>query len=219
MLVKSVRSLNNIIDLNKSITSRANFEATIERAMLNQKYWEELLEKLRKMGGGGGGSDLRFDRIKVSMQLMNFLSNKTIQAIIRNFNEIFLPLIFKSINPSIKLMQNIFINVVQKFMQKAVESLVPNISTNIQNIKRAIRSLSNQLNAFAIALAFQLNKLKEILDEEFKKSIRKFDVNEKIKKLKDLLIEFFVDMKRVAFDFYSLTSSLFFNVDHENLVD
>ena len=71
-------------------SSRIAFEASMQRAMQNQKYWDELLDKLRKSGGGGGGSDKRFDRIAVSMMLTNFLSNKNLQAILRNVRNEFM---------------------------------------------------------------------------------------------------------------------------------
>ena len=59
--------------IQQTISSKIAQQAAMERALLNQKYWDELLEKLRKMGGGGGGGgDSRFDRVVVSMQLMNF---------------------------------------------------------------------------------------------------------------------------------------------------
>ena len=182
---------------NQTIASKIAFDAGMERARLNQAYWEELLKKLRRMGGGGG-SDTRFDRVKVSMQLMNFLSHKMIQAIMRNFNSEFLKLTDNISNQSQSINQNIFITNIHK-IGKIVFNGLTNVVLLIGRMGITNRAYANivttQLSSFLGILSFELNKLKEILKEELKDRIKKLDVKEKIRKMKTAALDFFVEMK------------------------
>ena len=167
----------------------------MERAILNRQFWDELMEKLRKAGGGGGGS-LDFDRIKVSMQLISFLSNKTIQAMLNNLKfEVFGT--SNNVLNKVSTQSNFAGNVIQfvtSFTLNIISSLIGNLGkiVNIQNISK---SVTNTLSVFAGILSFQLNKLKEILLEDLKEIIRKLDVKEKIRKIKIALRDFFVELR------------------------
>ena len=177
------------------IASKIAFQASMEKAQLNQQYWDELLKKLRR--SGGGGSDPKFDRIKVSMQLMNFLSNKNIQAMLRNFNFEFLKLPSNSFNPHHGINQNVFVLGLQKFSNV----IFNNITNMILLIVRRDAPLGRLYGAanrlvFGIeSFIFQFNKLKEILEQEFKETIRKLDVKEELKKIKTVILDFFVEMR------------------------
>ena len=200
-IVKLVSSRN--LDQSRTIASKISFQATMERASLSQKYWNDLLEKLRKAGGGGGGSDPKFDRVAVSMSLMNFLSNKTIQAILRNFTGDFLnsqnlPTDQKSI-----LNFTAAVNALQlgNFSIKHLLFSVLTIGAmSIKTLTKPINSLGTQLIGLISTVSFQLNKLKEILDQELKEAIRRLDVKEKMKKIKTVLIDFFVEMRKELLD-------------------
>ena len=176
---------NNQLQTN---ASKAAFNTSMERAELSQKYWEELLEKLRR-AGGGGGNDKKFDRIAVSMMLSNFLSNKTIQAMLRNFGvELFgLNKIPNQINNA---NQNIFINVIQNIGEMILNSITNALSLIVRRdapLGRLYTALK-VLPALIGSLSFQLNKLKEILEEDLKEFIKKLDVKEKMKKMKEQLL-------------------------------
>ena len=177
--------VNNQLQAN---ASKAAFNASMERASLSQKYWEELLEKLRRAGGGGGGgNDKSFDRIAVSMMLSNFLSNKTIQAMLRNFGvEMFgLNKISNQINNA---NQNVFISVIQNIGKMILNHLTNALSLIVRKDAPSGR-LYTALNILPVLigiLSFQFNKLKEILEE---------DLKEKIRKIKTAIKDFFVEMK------------------------
>ena len=177
-------------DQSQVLASKIAFQANMERSLLNQKYWDELLEKLRKMGGGGGGrNDTRFDRIAVSMQLMSFLSNKTIQAIIENFNKEFLKLMNNISNHLQSTNQNVFVASLQKF-GKAIFNGFANIISLIIRRNAPLTRLYDaipQLLSFVGMLSFQLNKLKELM--------KKLDIKGKLKKIKNVILDFFVEMK------------------------
>jgi len=202
-----------LIDNSKSIASRIAFQVSREKAMVNQQYWEELLEKLRKGGGGGGGSSKRFDRVAVSMQLMSFLSNKTIQAMLRNFTDNFLGQSNNLSNQLQILNQNQFANFVQRIgsmlsigLTNAM-SFVPRIDAPLGRLYGAV---TQGLLLFALAFSFQLNKLKEILEEDLKEILKKLDIKEKIRKMKSVLFDFFVEMKEeVQFIIDSIKSTFF----------
>ncbi len=183
--------------------SKAAFAASMERAQLSQNYWEELLEKMRRAGGGGGGgNDKRFDRIAVSMMLSNFLSNKTIQAMLRNFgaelfdtnlasNQIVIPNQIQTSN----IIQ--FINIVSN-------TVINSVSLIQQSISSSMKPITSTLSSILGALSFQMNKLKEILEEDLKEFINKLDVKEKMKKIKIALNDFFVELKESVFSIIDL---------------
>ena len=174
-------------DQSQVLASKIAFQANMERSLLNQKYWDELLEKLRKMGGGGGGgNDTRFDRIAVSMQLISFLNNKTIQVMIENFNKEFLKLMNNISNHFQGANQNVFVASLQKF-GKAIFNGFANIISLI--VRRDVPSARldgaiPQLLSFVGILSFQLKKI-----------MKKLDIKGKIKKIKSIVFDFFVEMK------------------------
>lgn len=177
-------------DQSQALASKIAFQANMERALLNQKYWDELLEKLRKMGGGGGGgNDTRFDRIAVSMQLMSFLSNKTIQAMIKNFNGEFLKLMNNISNHFQGANQNVFVASLQKFGKAIFDGFANIISLIVRRDAPTARldDAIPQLLSFVGMLSFQLNKLKELM--------KKLDIKGKLKKIKNVILDFFVEMK------------------------
>ncbi len=176
--------------------SKLSFEASMERAQLNQRYWDELLKKLRKSGGGSGGSS-QFDRIAVSMMLTNFLSNKAIQALLRNF-------IGESSNQNlnvVNLHQYSVQNGIISFMQTMYDFASPLIN-NFSSLANAVKSLSSkaytklssELSSVLTILSFQLHKLKEVLEQDFKEAIKKLDVKEKLKKTRIALNDYFIEL-------------------------
>ncbi|MBI2996718.1 MAG: hypothetical protein HYY52_08465 [Candidatus Melainabacteria bacterium] len=195
-----------LIDNSRLIASKAMFEASLEKAKLNQKYWDELLEKLRKSGGGGGGDDPHFDRIAVSMMLSNFLSNKKIQAMLRNFTSEFLNT-DKNVLKQLQITnQNIFVNVIQKVgnvILNGITNMISLIVCRVAPLGRLYNDVVNKLSSFVMILSFQLNKLKELLEEEFKEAVRKLDVTEKINKVKD----FFMDLLTSCLPILKISSS------------
>lgn len=183
---------NNQVQAN---ASKAAFAASMERAQLSQKYWEELLEKMRRAGGGGGGgNDKRFDRIAVSMMLSNFLSNKTIQAMLRNFGaELFdTNLTSNQVIIPNQLQTSNIIQLINKFVSNTV---INNVSLIQQSITSSMKPITNTLSSILGALSFQMNKLKEILEEDLKEFINKLDVKEKMNKIKNLVLDYFIELK------------------------
>jgi len=190
----AIQSISTSI-VSRGLPWQAQKDAYLERSLLEKKYWDDLLEKLRKMGGGGG-SDPRFDRIAVSMQLMNFLGDKQIQAMVQNFAKEFLKTLD---NFSIKLSsvnQNIFVSWFQKIGNVIFNGL-PNIISLITRRDAPTGRLYNATNHFLSiisVIAFQLNKLKEILGEDLKELVRKLDVKSKMKRIKQALLDFFLEI-------------------------
>ena len=66
---------------------------------------------------------------------------------------------------------------------------------------------TNQLMGLLSTFTFQLNKLKEILEQELKEAIRKLDVKEKMRKIKTALVDFFVEMKEELIETINLLKS------------
>lgn len=172
--------------------SKTALNASMERAALNQKYWDELLEKLRKAGGGGGGNDNRFDRIAVSMMLNNFLSNKIIQAILRNFGvELFdANKISNQMNNGNQIQTGSIIQMIGKI----IAGIVIGIGRGLpwQASTGAIKPIINHLSGILSTLSFQMNKLKEILEEDLKEFIKKLDIKEKMRKIETAIVDFFL---------------------------
>lgn len=200
--------LNRNADFAKDVASKTSYEAALAKSLEAKKFWDELLEKLRKSGGGGG--DMRnLDKIMTSMMFMNYLSNKMIQAILNNFKLEFLKLLGKVTNLLSPLTQNPFVQGIQRlatFISSGIafasRGLLQQIPT--KGILKSISNFSNQLTALAGAVSFQLNKLKEILEEELKEIVRKLDVKSKMKKIKETLVDLFVEMKEGVLDTFDL---------------
>ena len=171
--------------LGKSIAAKIAFEASLEKSMLSRKYWDELLEKLRKSGGGGSGSSSKFDRIAVSMMLSSFLSTKTIQAMLRNFGGELSSL--KNGSEQINnANQSTFIHNIQSFGKTILNNITNILSLIIRKeaLPGRLYSALQKTSSFIGILSFQLNKLKQILEEDLKEAIKKLDIKEKIKKIK-----------------------------------
>ena len=186
---------SNKLDQSRAVAAKSAFNTSLERALLSQKYWNELLEKLRKGGGGSGSSS--FDRVTVSMQLMNFLSNKIIQAILRNFSGELVNLGNNFTNYANDLNQNIFSSIaknISTFIFNGLSFSMLNLTRNLsfQSIPKAVTNFTHQL---AGILSFQLTKLKEILEEKLNETIRKLDVKEKIKQLKAVGLDLFLELR------------------------
>lgn len=199
---RSVRPHLKLVSNNQSQinASKAAFNASMERTQVNQKYWDELLDKLRKSGGGGGsGSTNSFDRIAVSMMLSNFLSNKTVQAMLRNFN---VELFDTNKTPAQIIGSNqIQIGNIMQAVGKFVVDVITNIIPLIVRIDTPMRHLYNQLSVLASILSFQLNKLKEILEEDLKEFVKKLDVKEKMRMIKTFVQDIFVETKEKVVNF------------------
>ena len=202
-------SLKNL-DKSRTVTQDNAFRAAMERALLNQKYWDELLEKLRKSGGGGGGNK-RFDKIAVSMMLTNFLNNKTILAMMRNFSFALLKLENNIGRLGTSTNQSLVSSFLSKFTQQA-KSVFMNLSMPLRVLNRTVLQtvthLSTSLLTFAGALSAQINKLKETLMEELNELLKKLDVKGKTKKLQAMLSDFFVELKGYVKNILQIFSTL-----------
>ena len=174
------------INYQRSVVQKISFQASMERAVLNQRYWDEILEKLRKAGGGGSSSDPKFDRIAVSMQLVNFLSNKQIQQMIRNLTNEFLKAMDTMPVQLQDLKRNLFITNIKTIGGKIITGLINIISLIIRRDAPDMRlyGVSNQLIGLVGIISFR-----------FKELIKEFDVKRKLKKIKNTILDFFVEMK------------------------
>ena len=195
----SVQSINLNVGASLVLARKITFEASMERAIMQKKYWDELLEKLRK-SGGGGSSDKRFDRIAVSMMLSNFLRNKIIEAMIKNLNLGFAQ-IFKSIDVKIPFNINVIFANVQKTGTSFINMLLIVGRDMLQHVSTGhiTKPISNILFGIIGIMSFQLNKLKDILEEDLKEFLKKLDVKGKMKKIKTMLSDFCVEMKEEIF--------------------
>lgn len=199
-----------LIDTGKTIASKVAFEASMQKAQLNQAYWDELLEKLRKSGGGGGGGS-SFDKIATSMRFMNFLSDKTIQAMLRNFTSDFTKAFNGLVDNTQTQDQNIFTVIIQKFglvFTNAFSSvaLLTGKNLNIQSmLSKTLFSATVGLTAY---FSFQLNKLKEVLEEKIKELIKKLDVKEKFKLIKAKIIDIFAILENKLVETINLADVL-----------
>ena len=199
---------SNKLDDSRAVASKIAFTAQMERALLNNQYWDDLLEKLRKAGGGGGGGS-QFDRVTVSMQLISFLTDKAIQAIIKNFNTELLKQANDLTNHLQNANQNNFAGLIQKIGNMILNGITNTISIIIHRDTPMGRlyAVSTQLSSLIGGVSFQLNKLKELLEEDLKELIRKLDVKEKIRKVKKALLDFFVEMKEELKDITKLLTN------------
>ena len=201
---------SNKLDESRAVASKIAFNAQMERTLLNNQYWNDLLEKLRKAGGGGGGGS-QFDRVTVSMQLMSFLSDKTIQAMLKNFNGEVFNQNNNFSNQSQNTNQNVFQNVIQKIGNVILHGVTNIMSLIVRKDAPTVRLYAalTQLSSLIGILSFQLNKLKEILEEHLKELIRKLDVKGKIRKIKRALLDFFVGMNKELKDIIKLLKNIF----------
>lgn len=178
----------------RDIASKAAYETSLMKALENKKFWDELLEKLRKSGGGGGGSR-KIDKILTSLMFANFLSNKTIQAILKNFNLEFLKLTKNISSQPLGINQNPIVIGLQKVGTVVFNQVINMISLITSRDAATLRlyDITRRVSILAGMISFQLNKLKEVLEEELKELITKLDVKEKIRKVKDFLLNILQD--------------------------
>ena len=205
------RTFNARLDVSKSIASDSSFKAAMQRVLVEKKIWEDFLEKLRKSGGGGGGSLRRIDRIAVSFMLMNFLSDKTMKALMQNFNIEFLKQLAFSDDKPIHSPTVNFISQVTFFIANTAASILASVvnSPVIQNVGNMLSALVKGISSLAIAFSFQLNKLKELLEKELNEAIRKLDFKEKLRKLKEIVADFFIELKEETFNFIEFVKAKF----------
>ena len=167
-------------------------KASLERARLNNEYWEKLLEKLRKSGGGGGDSK-SFDRITVSMMLSNFLSKKAALNLFRNFTSERSDL--NNLPQFIDTGKQISFDNVVKVIGKLASPFIFSAGLLLKIPVVISQRITAQIISLLGILSFQLNKLKEVLEEDLKESVKKLDVREKIKTAKSELLDFFIEIK------------------------
>lgn len=171
--------------------SKAAFNASMQRAVMNQKYWEDILEKLRKAGGGGGGGS-RFDRITVSMQLMDFITKKMISAILENVKAGSLKAEGLNVGSSDKNITSAILSIIPQNVKSIFIPIIMNLNTQVKNIfSSTTKTISNVLIAFSA----QINKLKQLIEEDLKNIFEKLNIKGKLKKVQTVLFEFFVEMK------------------------
>ncbi len=177
----------------QNLTAKIMLNASMEKAQLNQRFWDELLEKLKKGGGGGGGSS--FDRVKVSMQLMDFISNKMIQSLLKNINssDIKTPNIDKSEQLITNQTLNLF-NTVSNIVFKVVLTIT---GINLSSLKtnNNARIITDRISNILISFSFQLNKLKEEIFEKIKDVFKKLKIKERLKKAQAIVFDIFVQLE------------------------
>lgn len=172
-------------------------KASLERALLEKKLWEEFLEKLRKSGGGGGGLR-RIDRIAVSFMLSHFLSAKVIKALMQNINMEFLKQFFISQNLLVKvfsILQSGTAQILSLFGKPFTTNVFGNLQTHgAKVLQSTFQKLEKATLSLATAISFLLNKLKEILENEYQEEIQKKDIKDKLNNFKKRLIPTIIAM-------------------------
>ena len=174
-----------------------SYNTALERTMQSQREWAEFLRKLREGGGGGGGGSRRYDKIAMSMKWINFLSGKLIQNLMQNAK--MLPLLTHTNTIQTKnINQSYSLNLIQKagfFLSKGLSNIISLLARNnlLINTQKTFLLISKEFNEILQIVSFQLNKLKEVLEQELKEA-RKMDIREKIKEGTKLIIDFFVKL-------------------------
>ena len=175
-----------------------SYNTALERTMQSQREWAEFLRKLREGGGGGGGGSRRYDKIAMSMKWINFLSGKLIQNLMQNAK--MLPLLTHTNTIQTKnINQSYSLNLIQKagfFLSKGLSNIISLLARNnlLINAQKTLSLISKEFNEILQIVSFQLNKLKEVLEQELKEATRKMDIREKIKEGTKLIIDFFVKL-------------------------
>ena len=175
-----------------------SYNTALERTMQSQREWAEFLRKLREGGGGGGGGSRRYDKIAMSMKWINFLSGKLIQNLMQNAK--MLPLLTHTNTIQTKnINQSYSLNLIQKagfFLSKGLSNIISLLARNnlLINTQKTFLLISKEFNEILQIVSFQLNKLKEVLEQELKEATRKMDIREKTKEGTKLIIDFFVKL-------------------------
>ena len=196
-LISQTHSRGNVVSFDKlrESASKAAFNASLQRAQVSQQYWNDLLEKLRKGGGGGGGGS-RFDRVTVSMQLMDFITKKMIAAMMQSLKSGSLqtePHSPDQINNQVSklnFIQSISINIL-----KVVTSIIGKDLPLASLCNRLTKNLTKGVDGIMIAFSAQINKFKELIEKDLKNILEKLNIKGKLKKIQTILFDFFVEMK------------------------
>lgn len=184
---------SNVVSFDKSreSASKAAFNAAMQRAQTSQQYWNDLLEKLRKSGGGGGGGS-RFDRVTVSMQLMDFITKKMIAAMMGSLKTESL----KGEAPTVHIdNKNIISNILSMLPQNIKNIFIP-VFANFNSQMKNISSMTTKMvSNILVAFSAQINKFKELIEKDLKDILEKLNIKGKLKKVQTILFDFFVEMK------------------------
>jgi hypothetical protein len=203
-------------DRSRESASKVAFKATLDKAQISQKFWDDLLEKLRKAGGGGGGGS--FDRIKVSMQLMDFISNKMIRALLENM-KMGIPLPENISQNQVKNQNpvSVFLQVVTNNLMKMVTLFASGKDLPLASLyNRLTQNLTKGVESLFIAFSLQMNKLKETLKKANIKAKLKAAINRGFTVLFDFFVEMKEEVKNIIYfvkNFLNLEVSDFANND------
>ena len=198
----STTALDNL----KKASQETAFKVLLEKTGLSNKLWADYLEKLRK-AGGGGGSDSKFDRIAVSMMLSNFLSNKQIRELINNLTREFVSVCENLFDKNPQLNINFLLPLKQ--ITKLGINILSNLSNalfnknllNVLNIN--LKNFSLLVLGFLVMASSSFHKLKEIIEEELRKAIKKTKIKNKLNKIEGLICNFVVDLKELIKKIFS----------------
>ena len=190
----------------KLISENETFKAMLERILLQRKQWEEFLERLRKSGGGGGNLKT-IDRIAVSFMLSSFLNNKIMKALIEHFNFEFLKQLMSQAK---KNEINIPVLVFTVLLKILTGSKAQNTNSNIitKTLTGSISQLKKEILTLAIAFAFQLNKLKDILQEDFRQTLKKISIRKRLLEFKEVFAEILMEIKDEVLNILELFKDL-----------
>lgn len=197
--VVSLKAADKVVQFGRSVASKDANKAAFESYMARM-IQEKIEDEKRKRQGGGGGGLREFDRIAVSLMLTNFLSSKTILAMINNFNKDFMKAqdsskLFNDLTSKSPLFSSLaklsfsfvsMISVVIGNIGKAV---------GIQSVPKMVNQLNMQLGALAGAFIGNLKKMKESLEKEIREKLRKLGIKDKLLKVKEAVFDFIVEMK------------------------
>lgn len=188
---------SNVVSFDRSreSASKAAFNASLQRAQVSQQYWNDLLEKLRKGGGGGGGGS-RFDRVTVSMQVMDFITKKMIAAMMQSLKSGSLQTEPHSIDQINNEVTNLkFIQSITSNISKAITFIIGRDLPLASLVNQMTKNLTKSAEGIMIAFSAQINKFKELMEKDLKDILEKLNIKGKLKKVQTILFDFFVEMK------------------------
>lgn len=188
---------SNVVSFDRSreSASKAAFNASLQRAQVSQQYWNDLLEKLRKGGGGGGGGS-RFDRVTVSMQVMDFITKKMIAAMMQSLKSGSLQTEPHSIDQINNEVTNLkFIQSITSNISKAITFIIGRDLPLASLVNQMTKNLTKSAEGIMISFSAQINKFKELMEKDLKDILEKLNIKGKLKKVQTILFDFFVEMK------------------------
>lgn len=193
------------LDFGKEIAKDIAFGAMMQKVRQENLIRALEEERKRKAGGGGGGSSRKFDRVTVSMALMNFLSDKQIKAMIQNMDKALLQAEAKT-STNVDLSQLPILKNVLSIISKPVSVIVSSLLNIARGLIAKTVSLSKQLTipiiSLAQAVSLKLGVLKDSLNE-LKEKLSKLNIKSKLKKLGVLVVEFIDEIKDTFSEVYS----------------